>query len=217
MNSITSGIFAGFDWFMRIVKLNILWLLSCFVGLFVVGLFPATAAAVAVTNEWVKGNADVSIWNTYKEAFKKYFLKSQVIGYSFAMVYLILIVDIRLFLSFDNHLIWDVMIIAFSILLFLVLVVNLYMLPMMIEQGLGLKELIQKAFFTGAAYIHLTIINLIGVLAIGLITFRYPAALIFLSGGGGILWLTCMNQIVRNKIEIKYTKLHNASKGFNKV
>lgn len=212
MNTITSGIFLGFDWFIRIVKLNLLWLLSSMAGLLIFSFFPATAAAFAVTNEWTKGNVDVSIWNTFKTAFKNTFWKSQKVGYFLGVVYFIIIVDHRIFLLFDQQMIWKVIMIILSILILLFVIVNLYIFPIITESNLGVREAIKIAFFKGAAFIHWTIINLFGVLAIGMITLRYPAVLLFLTGSSTILWLTCMNQIVNRKIEMKFDQLKGVTK-----
>ncbi|MFC4025095.1 YesL family protein [Oceanobacillus longus] len=207
MDTVTSGIFAGFDWFIRIVKLNVLWVLASVAGLFLFSVFPATSAAFTVTNEWTKGNKDVPVWNTFKTAFQNNFWKSQAMGYLLGVTFFILFIDIRLFLSFESHLMWNVLIITLSIFLFLLFVVSFYGFPMIIELEGSVKEIMKAAFFRGFSYMHWTFINILGVVAIGLVTFIYPVAFLFLSGAVTFLWITCMNQIVKAKIETKYESL----------
>ena len=208
MDAITSGIYAGFDWFIRIVKLNMLWLFSCLAGVFIFSMFPATKAAFIVTNEWTKGNTDISVWKTFKTAFKNNYWKSQSMGYLLGLIFFILIIDLRLFLSFESNIIWSSLIVIFSIFLVFLLVISFYVFPIIIDSDLSIKDTLKTAFFTGFSYPHWTIINLLGVLTVTFITIYYPISLLFLSGGVIFLWITCMNKIVKAKIETKYEKLH---------
>lgn len=207
MDAITSGIYAGFDWFIRIVKLNLLWLFSCIAGVFIFSMFPATRAAFVVTNEWTKGNTDISVWGTFKTSFKSNYWKSQAMGYLLGLMFFILIIDIRLFLSFESNIIWNFLVVVFSIFLFFLLVVSFYVFQMVVDYELSIKDTLKTAFFTGFSYPHWTIINLLGVLTLTYMTVIYPVSLLFLSGGVIFLWITCMNQIVKSKIERKYEKL----------
>ena len=212
MNTITSGIFSAFEMFMKIVKLNLIWLLFVAAGLVIFSLFPATVAAFTVTNKWVKGNSDIPIWNTFITAFKENYVKSQFLGIIIAVGYFILVIDIQLFLSFKNSFIGNGLTILLGIVFMLFTITNLYILPLLIELELSIAETYKKAFYTSVSFLHWTLINLAGVAATIIITLRFPASFIFLTVAGTILWLTCLNQIVKRKIEMKYINLKGLTK-----
>ena len=211
MHSYTSIIFAGFEWFMRVVKLNLLWLISCIAGLFIFSFYPVTLAAFAVADQWVKGNADVSIWETFKRGFKEKYWRSQALGLLITMGYFILYVDIKLFISMEGFLLKNILLVILAMIVFLFLTASLYLFPLTIQFDLGLKGTFKTALFTGLSYIHWTVINLLGLIGIGFISYRYPALFLFLTSGSSILWLTCMHHMVRRKVEMKYARL-NAGK-----
>ena len=60
---------------MKIAYLNILWLLFTIAGLFLFGLFPATAAMFSIIRNWFIGKSDVSIWTAFWAFFRQNFVK----------------------------------------------------------------------------------------------------------------------------------------------
>lgn len=209
MNSLVSGIFASFEWFMRIVKLNVIWLLFSISGLFIFTLFPATIAAFAVTDQWMKGNVDVPVWNAFWKTFKSKFWRAQSIGYLLVLSFLIIYIDYLFFKSFELGVLQYVVYFVLFLLGILLMTITLYICPMIIENDQGIKTAIKTSLFTGLAFIHWTFINFLGVLGIMFVTYLFPAAFVFLTMGTTILWITCMNYIVKNKIETKYEKLNS--------
>lgn len=208
--SITSVIFACFEWFIRITKLNIVWFFSCLAGLFIFSLFPATVAAFSVTQQWAAGNNDVSIWKTFKQTFKVKYWRAQLIGFLLSLSFLALYADIRLFRALDSQLLSNILVVIMLILLLLLVTITLYVFPIAVQSNLRLKQIVKNALFSGLAYIHLTILNLLGVIGILFVSYLFPASIVFLTGGATFLWVTCMVNIVTRKIEIKYAQLNSA-------
>ncbi|MBP1948413.1 YesL family protein [Virgibacillus litoralis] len=207
--NITSVILAGFDWFMRIAKLNIIWFISCLAGLFMFSFFPATVAAFSVTQQWAAGNSDVSIWKTFKQTFKVKYWRAQFIGLLLSLSFLALYVDIRLFRTIDSQFFSNILVVFMVLLLFLLVTITLYIFPIVAQSNLQLTDTFKNALFSGLSYIHLTVINLAGVIGILFVSYLFPASLLFLTGGAVILWLTCMAYIVNGKIETKYAQLNS--------
>lgn len=194
---------------MRIVKLNMIWLLASVSGLFIFTIFPATIGVFAVTDQWIKGNVDTSIGKTFWKAFKSKFWKAQLIGYVLVLAFLIIYVDFWFFKNMGDSIFqWIVYFILF-LLVILLMTITLYIFPMIIEDNRKLKTLIKASLFTGLAFIHWTFINILGVLGIMFVTYLFPATFIFLTVGSIILWITCMSFIVKNKMEVKYEKLNS--------
>lgn len=207
MDSLVSGIFASFNWAMRIIKLNMIWLLASIGGLFVFTLFPATIAAFAVTDQWLKGNVDVSITKTFWKTFKSKFWRSQIVGYVLALGFLIIYVDFLFFKNMGDSALQLTVYFILFLLGILLVTTALNIFPMMIERDQDLKILIKTSLFTGLAFIHWTFINFLGVLGILFVSYLFPAAFIFLTAGTTIMWISCMTFIVRNKVDVKYEKL----------
>lgn len=64
------------NWAFNIAYLNILWILFTLVGLFIFGIFPATAAMFAVVRKWLfLGERDFNIFKTFWSFYRKDFFK----------------------------------------------------------------------------------------------------------------------------------------------
>ncbi|WP_181898728.1 YesL family protein [Halobacillus trueperi] len=60
------------DWFMRLAILNLLWITFTLMGGGVFGIFPASAACVALLKEWIADRRPHPVafyWNIYKRSF----------------------------------------------------------------------------------------------------------------------------------------------------
>src|SRR5690625_7635570 len=73
-------------WVVRLVYVNLLWILFTVIGLGVLGIMPATAAMFAVVRKWLRGEDDFPIFTTYKDAYKEEFLKANLLGYILAII-----------------------------------------------------------------------------------------------------------------------------------
>ncbi|MDC3413816.1 DUF624 domain-containing protein [Aquibacillus sp. 3ASR75-11] len=208
MGSFTAVIFMVFEWFMRIVKLNVLWLLSCMVGVLLFSFFPATVAAFAVTDQWVKGNVHIAIGKTFWKAFKDYYWKSQLIGFILSILYTIIMVDFRFFGRIENITIQYVTFGLLTIILVGLLILSVNVFPTLVRSDQGIKATCKHSFFTGVSFLHLTGVTILGIIGILLVSYRFPATFFFLTGGGIMMWVTCLNQIIRHKVEVRYKKLN---------
>ncbi|WP_217586545.1 YesL family protein [Lentibacillus saliphilus] len=204
MSSVMSVVFKGSDWFMRIVKLNVTWLLFSVVGLLVFSVFPATYAAFVVTNRWVEGDADIPIWKTFVKAFKTGYWRSQVLGTIISIGFLIIYVDIQFFKSLEAALLGQGVQILLLILLAGWIITSIYVFPTAVQFDLSWTKTIKTAFFSSLSYIHWTVINVLGIAGILLVSYRFPASVFFLTGGTVMLWITCMTYIVKQKIASRY-------------
>jgi uncharacterized membrane protein YesL len=79
------------EWVLRLAYLNLLWIIFTVSGFVVMGFFPALAAAYTVAGEWVRGNTDIPVFQTFKTAYRKDFWKSQQLGYFFIATGFVLI------------------------------------------------------------------------------------------------------------------------------
>ncbi|UCZ55225.1 DUF624 domain-containing protein [Bacillus shivajii] len=86
----------------RFIALNILWLLFFLAGLGVFGFMPATLALFGVVREWIKGEKDLPLFKTYLKLFKAEFVRSNLLGAFFLIVFYIIYVNFS-FVSYFYH------------------------------------------------------------------------------------------------------------------
>ena len=87
MEGFMRGVYSVSEWVMKFTYVNILWITFSILGLFVLGLFPATTAMFAVIRKWVLKLPDIPTFKTFTSAYKKEFLKSNVIGLMFSLAF----------------------------------------------------------------------------------------------------------------------------------
>ncbi|MFC4557852.1 YesL family protein [Virgibacillus kekensis] len=211
MNSAITTIFEAFEWFMRLVRLNLVFLLACVSGLVLFSFFPAITASFAVADKWIKGNTDLSVWKEFWKNFKESYIRSQVVGFLMGIAILIIVVDLNFFSQIDVLLMKVPVMILLGLLLIVITITGLYIFPILLKSEVKVKELFITAFFTSLSYIHWTVINLTGIAGLLYVSYRFPGTLFFLTGSCIILWIACMNQIVRNKINRRYEKLKSVA------
>lgn len=208
MNSITSVLFEGFEWFMKLVKLNLLLLLTSIGGLLIFSFFPALVATFSVANQWLQGKTDLHIWRTYKAAFKKNYIRSQLFGVVFSLSCFILYIDIIFFMNLDYQIIKYGGLTIFVMMSIILFVTSLYVFPNLADEKLSYKDMLKNSLFTSLSFPHWTLLNILGVAGLLLVSYRFSASVFFLTGSTIILWVSCMSHIVNKKVEVKFKKMH---------
>jgi len=130
---------------LNLVYLNLLWVLFSLLGLFLFGFFPATTSMFAVIREWVMGDLEIPIFKTFWSHYKKYFLKSNLLGLVITLVGFFLVFDIRLVQQFQSgH-----MLFFYYFLLMIALIYGLtvlYVLPVFVHFELSIYKIIKTSF-----------------------------------------------------------------------
>ncbi|WP_175990156.1 YesL family protein [Bacillus sp. Marseille-Q1617] len=78
---------------LKLAYLNLLWILFTFIGLLILGFFPATTAMFTVVRKWLLREETVSVFPEFWRTYKKEFLKSNGYGLIFMVVGYILYYD----------------------------------------------------------------------------------------------------------------------------
>ncbi|WP_456276466.1 YesL family protein [Bacillus sp. AK128] len=186
------GIYGGFyricEWIMRLAYVQFLWFIFTLAGIGVLGVFPATSALFTVIRKWVMGEHDISIYVTFKSAYKKDFWKINGLGWILAVIGFILVVDLMIFKFGENGLTTLIRIMVIS-LLFIYSLTILFFFPVYVHYSFSLKEYIKNSFLFSLTSPILTVTIVVGyfilykVLAIlpGLIPFFSIAMYAYLS------------------------------------
>ena len=83
--------------FVKLAYINLLWLLFIVLGIGILGFFPATMAMFSIVRQWIMGNNEGSIFNSFWNIFKREFITANVIGASYVLIGFIIYFDILYF------------------------------------------------------------------------------------------------------------------------
>ncbi len=166
---------------MRIIYLNVLWLLFSIFGLVLVGFFPATAAMFSITRKWILGDEELPIFKTFWESFKSNIVEINILGYLLLVIGYLLYVDLRFFQASEQ-----VVISLFSYLiiiaLFIFFCVVLYFFPVYVHYQYKTLEYIKYALIVVIGKPIYTIMMIVGSFLVYLIITTIPVLIIFFGG-----------------------------------
>src|SRR5690625_7993537 len=97
MKNITNWYILLGEWAFKLFYLNLLWLMFSLLGLGLLGVFPATVSVYTLLrNVMVKCNKNKKLFKTFWMTYKKEFVKSNVLGYTFIVFGSILYIDLKI-------------------------------------------------------------------------------------------------------------------------
>jgi uncharacterized membrane protein YesL len=146
----TSGFMGSFnkllEWISRLALLNILWISFTLLGLVIFGFFPATVAMFAVVRKWMLGNEEMSIFKTFWNAYKREFLKSNLLGIIIVAIGLILYIDYQFILNSSNRFV-SILYVPFFIITLIVISMLFYIIPIFVHYDMKISQVIKNSFF----------------------------------------------------------------------
>ncbi|WP_035445745.1 YesL family protein [Bacillus sp. UNC41MFS5] len=166
---------------LNLAYLNLLWILFSILGLFIFGFFPATTSMFAVIRKWVMGDLEIPIFKTFWSHYKKYFLKSNLLGLVITFVGFFLFFDIRLVQQFQS----GYMLFFYYFLLMIALIYGLtvlYVLPVFVHFELSVYKIMK----TSLSFLIVSPLSTIMMFAGGIIIFfilKSLPGLVFIIGG----------------------------------
>lgn len=178
-NSIVNRLYMLAEWIMYLAYLNLIWLLFTLLGLIVFGCAPATAALFAV---WTKVSEEktfkVSLFKSFFEAYKRYFMRANFVGYSLAIVVALLIFG---FINLPG--LPTVVFFFLSLILggvgSIVLVVLFYSFPVLVNYNTSYVETFKMAFIIGLSHLNHAIIMGLFLLIISFALNISPGFMVF--------------------------------------
>jgi uncharacterized membrane protein YesL len=93
------GLVWAIDWFYRYASLTALWWAASALGLFAVGVLPATAALSAVIRQWAQGHGDEAVGRLFWRAYRREFLAANLAGYAVLALIAVLYLNLRFLAS----------------------------------------------------------------------------------------------------------------------
>ncbi|MFJ7976710.1 YesL family protein [Peribacillus sp. NPDC096379] len=191
-----NNVYVVCDWIIRLLYLNLLWIVFTIAGLVIAGIFPATVALFSVLKEWIHEGKNVRVFNVFLNIYRKEFLKANRLGIILFFISIVFYTD----WLFTNQLSGTLGMITKGVLLgsgFVFGITLLYVVPVYLQVDGKVFTTIKLAFLIGIIYPHYTFIMMLSVASLMLISFLLPMAgfLFFASGLGCVLMFFSMHLI----------------------
>jgi uncharacterized membrane protein YesL len=134
------------EWISRLAFLNLLWISFSLLGLIIFGFFPATVAMFAVARKWMLGNEEMSIFKTFWTAYKREFLKSNLLGVIIVAIGLILYIDFQ-FVQHAANSFASFLYVPFFIITLIFISMLFYIIPIFVHYDMKLSQVMKNSFF----------------------------------------------------------------------
>lgn len=188
-------------WIMRLLYLNMLWILFTLLGCIVFGLFPATTAMFAVTRKWFVKGGQIPIFSVFWSTYKTSFFQMNMIGTLLTSLGIILYVDLRFFQT-ANHSIYIILSYFIIFALFIYFVVVLYIFPLYVHYQYRTLEYIKRSVIIVLGKPLYSIMMIVGCYFVYFISTTFPILIIFISGSLFslvIMWIS-MHSFKQNEV-----------------
>ncbi|WEG13498.1 YesL family protein [Pullulanibacillus sp. KACC 23026] len=191
-NGLTGGVYQITTWIVKLVYLNILWILFTFLGLLIVGIMPSTAALFAVIRKLIMGEVDIPILPTFWKYYKQEFLRINLLGFVLCLLGGILYLDIYYFSKIHDG-ISRIALYFFFVLAFFYAILVLNIFPLYVHYQLKMFQYIKFAFLLGMSNVIGNVITLVSMIGIYFILLHFPTTFLFFSVSGLgfiIMWVS---------------------------
>lgn len=190
-----------FIWITRLVVINVLWVFYTMMGLIIGGVFPATLSVLKIFRLWIMGDKQVPIWSTFKQEYRRGFIKSNIIGWILAFAGAILFLNYLVIKSVGD--INIVFYVAFYLLILFYINLVIWSFPQLTHYNGRIIHFFKNAIILGFGRLHYTIAIALYLFLVLYFSLRYPGVLPFFTisiGAFGWMWFS-MNLF--QKFEIK--------------
>ncbi|ULT57618.1 DUF624 domain-containing protein [Neobacillus drentensis] len=188
------------DWVVKLLYLNLLWILFTMAGLIIAGIFPATAAMYTVIKGY-QASENVSAFKLFKKVYKEEFSRANQLGIVLVIIPVIFYTD----WLFTSYLSGTMEMVAKGILLgsaCLYGITLLYVFPVYLLNR-NVFTSIKMAFLIGITYPLNTFMMLISIASLlFLFVFLPMAGYLFLSSGLACI-VTFFSLRVFQKVEVQ--------------
>jgi len=166
------------DWVIRLAYVNFLWIMFSAMGLFLLGIFPATAAMLTVIRKWLL-KEHVSVFHTFKKSYRQAFTDANFVGWLLVIIGFFIYIDF-IFLTSMNGIIFTILLFILLSVSFIFLSIVIYIFPVYVHFQLKKLEYVKYAFIISLSYPHLTILMILGAIVLIAVFITFPLLFPFL-------------------------------------
>lgn len=128
----TNGLYRFCITIVNMAYINFLWILFVITGFGVFGLFPSTVAIFSTVRQFIKGNNDFPIFQSYWQTYKTHFLKSNLIGFCYIFAGIVIYFDVMYFSS-PTSILSLILLYFFRIVAVIYLIFGLFLFPVYVH------------------------------------------------------------------------------------
>lgn len=198
LNGLMNVVYSAGVWVIRLVYLNVLWVLFTLLGLVIFGFMPATVSLFAVLRQWINGNEDFAVFPAFCQYFRQDFFRSNACGLIFILIGFVLRVNI-IFLQESPHIVFQLMLGITLCLGLLYFIILLYFFPVYVHFDVSLFQYFKYALIIGLSQLPITIMMTLGSIVVFCLYW-------FLSG---LIPLLCVSLFCLNLMWFGYRSFKN--------
>ncbi|MDQ0338590.1 putative membrane protein YesL [Caldalkalibacillus uzonensis] len=206
-NSLTGVFYVACLWITRLVYVNTLWILFTLLGICVLGFAPATAALFSVIRKWILGQQDFAVWRTFWLAYKREFMKANVLGWGYGLFIVLLYNNIQYYntqSTLMTHFLWIV-----SLFMLMLSAVSLfYLFPVLVHYQLKIWQYVRSAMAVSLAFPLHTLLMVAGLLVFIVIFTWLPGLLVVFSMSVPAVWIMKVAAHAFQKVEQQQAQDH---------
>ncbi|MDX8045490.1 YesL family protein [Gracilibacillus sp. S3-1-1] len=176
--SITTTLDKVFRWITNLAFLNVLWVAFTILGLGILGIFPATTAALGVARKWLKGDHEIRIWPTFKQIYREEFKSANILGWILAVVGYLFFLNYQIIHLAEGDLPFIVPFLYYFIL-FLYITIVIWVFPLLVHNYASIIHQLKNALIIGITKIHITVTLILLLFSMMYFSLEFPVLLVF--------------------------------------
>ncbi|WP_163537542.1 DUF624 domain-containing protein [Gracilibacillus sp. YIM 98692] len=136
------------EWILKFAYVNLLWICFSFLGLVMMGIFPATIAMFAIFRIWIMGETDLPILKNFWNYYKKDFFKSNILGSILFMIGYTLYIDFQLLQHASASVFITILTYVVAAITFMYILTLLYTFPVFVHYDISVIKVLKTSFLT---------------------------------------------------------------------
>lgn len=197
LSKLMSYVYVFADWFVRLLVLNLLWVVLTVIGLGVFGWLPATLTVIYILKNWLHQKAPVRSVKGYGKIYWTHFKKAQKLNAALLTFGLVAYMDFFFFMN-QSAMVASVGIGFLVSVCLAALLLLLYVLPIYSEPEVSLKVALQMGLKIGMQQWGRTILTCAGLLLlVGIYYVRMDILLCF-GMSLTLLWVLKTTRVVQD-------------------
>lgn len=148
LNQLSKNVYDAADWFVKLVFLQLIFIVFSLMGLIVLGFFPALFAFFAVSRQWFLLKTHEGTFKMFWGYFKTYFKIANLYGYLLSLISVVLGLYVFWFQQID-HLIGSILLFITFLLIIATVIVWIYWIPILVHYDVKGFQVIKTALVIG--------------------------------------------------------------------
>src|SRR5699024_998860 len=164
------------DKFIKLIYLNILWILFFIVGIGIFGFMPATASVTSILRKWMNKEELPSLTKEFWKQYKEGFITSNIIGLVFLVIGYILYLDVSILIGTEST-IGKILLSLTFMLIYIYFVILLNFFPLYSRLEMSIANYLKLSLTIGMSHPLTTLLMILWLIIVGILCFSYTVLL----------------------------------------